>query len=170
MSDLNMMHHRLTTPSILATARANHWYTRVLVVAATVGAALVVWLIAKPLIGGAFTIPLAGGTQTIVVGWVSVIAITLVASLAAWGLLAMLERFTLHARAAWTAIAAVALLLSFAGPLFAASAASAGTKLSLALMHVVVAAVLIPLLARTTPSRPGVETIRQQASDDRRTA
>ncbi len=170
MSDLSMVHHRLTTPRIPATSPAARWRTRVLAVAIAVVAALVVWLIAKPLIGIPLTIPMTDRDQTMEVGWRSVIVISLVASLSAWGLLAVLERLTSHARTAWTMIATAVLLLSFAGPLFAASAASAGTKMSFALMHVVVAAVLIPLLARTTPSRPSVKAIRRQADDDRRTA
>lgn len=128
---------------------------RALAVASATVAALIVWLIAKPLLGITLTIPMTGGDQTMVVGWVSVLVISLVASLAAWGLLAVLERLTPHARTAWTAIAAAVLLLSFAGPFGAASNASAGTKVALALMHIAVATVLIPLLARTSPaSRP----------------
>lgn len=167
MSDLSIVHHRLTTPSIPAPNRTPRWRSRALAVAAAVVAALVVWLVAKTLIGVTFTIPVAGGTRTMAVGWVSVIVVTLSLTLAAWGLLAVLERFTPRARTIWTAIASAALLLSFAGPLFVAGAASVGTKVSLVLMHVVVAIVLISRLAWTFPSRSGMETISRQADNDR---
>ncbi len=140
-----------TTPSIPAT----HWRTRTLAVASATVAALIVWLIAKPLLGSTLTIPMAGGSQIMKVGWVPVLIISLIASLAAWGLLAVLERFTPRARTIWMAIAAVILLLSFAGPLLVASAASAGTKVALTLMHITVAVVLIPSLARTSSSTAG---------------
>ena len=70
----------------------------------------------------------------------------LLASLAGWGLLAIMVRTTARARWMWTLVAALAALLSLAGPLTAT--ASAGTKVGLAGMHVVVAAVLIPVLSR----------------------
>jgi Family of unknown function (DUF6069) len=56
--------------------------------------------------------------------------VTILAGLAAWGLLAVLERFTPRARAVWIAIALVALALSLAGPLSAAvtPAAKAGLR------------------------------------------
>lgn len=67
----------------------------------------------------------------------------------------MLERFTPRARTAWIVIGLAALLLSFAGPVLVASAASTATKVTLIFMHTVVAAVLISSLARTSSSRPG---------------
>lgn len=167
MSNRSVAYHGLTTSSTPAASRDTRRRTRVVAVAASIIAALAVWLVAKTVIGVSFTIPVAGGTRTMPVGWVSVIVITLALTLAAWGLLAVLERFTPRARMIWAAIASAALLLSFAGPLFAAGAASAGTKVSLVLMHVAVAVVLIPLLARTAACRPGVETIGRQADDDR---
>lgn len=142
------------TTSVPATSRAARWRIRALAVAAATAAALIVWLIAKPLLGIALTLPMAGGAQTMEVGWGSVLVISLVASLAGWGLLAILERFTPRARVTWIVFGSVALLLSFAGPGLAASAASGATRVALAIMHMVVAAVLIPSLARTSPSRP----------------
>jgi hypothetical protein len=73
-----------------------------------------------------------------------------VASLAAWGLLALLERLTAHPRTLWTAIAVLALLISLGGPLSGTGITSAN-RVALALMHLSVAAVLIPLLPRTAP-------------------
>jgi Family of unknown function (DUF6069) len=76
---------------------------------------------------------------------------SLVAALAGWALLALLERFTARARTIWTAIALLVALLSLAGPLSILATTEANV-LALALMHVVVAAVLIPILAGTSPA------------------
>lgn len=145
-----------------ATPRAARWRARALAVIAATAAALIVWVIAHPLLGIDLRIPMAGGTQTMQIGWGSVLVISLIASLVGWGLLAVLERFMLRARAAWMVIAPSMLLLSFAGPLFAAHGASTGTKTVLALMHVAVAAVLIPALAHSSSDRP--EMTRSQGT------
>jgi len=154
MTDRTIALSTPTRPSIPAASRATLRRTRALAVASATVAALIVWLIAKLLFGISLTIPMAGRAQTIEVGWGAVIVTSLVASLAGWGLLALLERFSPRARTAWMVIAAAVLLLSFTGPLFAASAANAGTRVTLALMHTAVATVLIPLLARTSPGQP----------------
>jgi hypothetical protein len=78
-------------------------------------------------------------------------AMTLVVSLLGWGLRALLGRFTRHAARIWLVAAGAVLLLSFL-PVLTVSA-SGGTKVALALMHVAVAATLIPVLGRTTPDR-----------------
>jgi hypothetical protein len=74
----------------------------------------------------------------------------LIGSLAGWGLLVVLERRTAQARSIWTAITVLAVLASFSLPLFAG--VSTSTKVTLAVMHVAVAAVLIPAMRRG--SRP----------------
>ncbi len=68
-----------------------------------------------------------------------------------WALLALLERFTPRARAAWTATALVALALSLAGPL--SSGTTTAGKLALAGMHVATAAVLLAALPGRKLSR-----------------
>lgn len=75
-------------------------------------------------------------------------AMTLVVALLGWGLRAVLERFTRHAARIWTGVAGAVLLLSFL-PLLAVGA-SGGTKVMLGLMHVAVAAILIPVLGRAS--------------------
>jgi len=62
----------------------------------------------------------------------------------------VLERRTSRARTIWTGIAVLAVLASFSLPLFAG--VSTSTKVTLAIMHVAVAAVLIPAMRRG--SRP----------------
>lgn len=71
-------------------------------------------------------------------------------SLLGWALLAVLERHTLWARGVWGGTAGVVLLLSLAGPLTRATSTSAA--ITLVAMHIGVAVVFIPLLARTSVS------------------
>ena len=124
--------------------------TRGLVVAGAVGTALGGWLVAVPLLSIDLAVQPAGGgtqtaTQTVAVG--AVLATSLTAALLGWALLAVLERWTTRARTTWTAVAAVLLLLSLAGPLTGALTAPAAV--ALVAMHLVVGAVLILGLRRT---------------------
>jgi hypothetical protein len=119
-------------------------------VAAAVVAAVVVWAIVGPALGRELTVG-ADGSSAQTVGFGVVLGVSLGASLLGLGSLALLERITGRARAIWTALAAVVLLLSLGGPI--SVQAPTGTKISLALLHLVVGAVLIPPLARTSPTR-----------------
>lgn len=83
----------------------------------------------------------------------AVIATTVLVGLAAWALLAILERATRRAATAWTCVAVAVLLLSLAGPV--GGAATGGGKAALAAMHLAAAAVLIPGLRRTTRRSQG---------------
>ena len=126
--------------------------SRAFAVTAAVLAALVVWAVAVPLLGVQLTVrttPSSSSMQTIGAGFV--LAVSLLASLLGWGLLAVLERRTQRAGTVWTVAAGVVLLLSLAGPLTAA--VTTGGKVSLVLSHLSVAAVLIPLLRRTASPR-----------------
>lgn len=107
-------------------------------------AALVVWALAVPLAGTALTVRTGGATQT--VGPVSVVVASLLAGLAGWALLAVLERSVRRSGRVWTIVALVVCVLSLLGPL--GSAAGAAATLVLVLLHLVVGAVLIPGLAR----------------------
>ena len=136
-----------TTP---ATARAR---PRVLSVAGATLAATLVWVVAVPLLGGHLLVRFgAGAPQTVGIGFV--VGATLVASLCAWGLLALLERRTSRARTIWTGVAGAVLLVSLSLPLTAGIAPS--TKAALALMHVAVATVLIPSLRRSSSAHPAL--------------
>ncbi len=85
--------------------------------------------------------------------------VALLASLMGWGLLAALERFgARRARAIWTGVAAAVLAVSFLP--FTGDGMDGGTRLSLALMHLAVAAVLIPGLGGTSP-RAGAGVARR---------
>jgi len=123
-------------------------------VAAVLGAtaaAVAIWALATAA-GAALTVSFGPGQPIQKVTVVNVVVAALVGSLAGWGLLGLLRRFTAKARAVWTVTAIVAALLSLGGPLSAT--ASAGTKVSLVAMHLAVATVVIVVLRRTTTSSP----------------
>ena len=121
---------------------------RVLTVAAAVVAAVLAWLVAVPIVGIDLLVRPGGGAAQ-QVGLGSVVAVSLLASLLGWGLLALLERLvSRRALTAWTVVAVVVLMLSLTGPLTAA--ANAAVAIALVLMHLVVGAVLIMGLRRTT--------------------
>ena len=108
---------------------------RAATVATATLAGLTGWAIVDPLAG----IHLAAGS-TRHIGVPQVIASTLVVGLAAWALLAVLERFAGRARTIWTGIAGVVLALSLTGPLGAVSI-SAG--IALTCLHLLVGGILI---------------------------
>ena len=117
----------------------------VTVVLSATAAAVAIWVVAT-LVGAELTVSFAGQPiQKVTV--VNVVVAALVGSLAGWGLLALLRRFTTNARAIWTVIAIVFLMISLGGPLLAT--ASAGTKVALVAMHLAVATVTIVGLRRT---------------------
>ena len=110
-------------------------------------AAIAIWVVAT-MAGAELTVSFGPGQPIQKITLVNVVVAALVGSLAGWGLLALLRRFTAKARAIWSVIAIAAALVSLAGPLSAI--ASAGTKVSLVAMHLAVASVLIVVLRRTT--------------------
>ncbi|MFE6398948.1 DUF6069 family protein [Streptomyces alboflavus] len=104
-------------------------------------APVLVWLVADPLLGHRPRI--IDGEQTLDIGAVPATAVALLASLSGWALLAALERFAPHrARAVWTGLAGAVLAVSFLP--FIGDGMDGGTRATLALMHLAVAAVLIP--------------------------
>jgi len=126
-------------------------HTRMLGVVAAPLAALLVWLAAVPLAGIDLAAQPVPGSAVQPVGPVSVVVSALAAGLVAWAARAMLDRAGTRGRAIWTGIAAVALLVSLAGPLGAGATMAAG--IVLASMHVVVGATLIAALAPPATSK-----------------
>lgn len=122
---------------------------RAAVVLGAVAAPALVWLAADPLLGQRLRITEEGGgddPRTMEIGAFPVVALALVVALAAWALLATLERFAVRrARTVWLAVAIAVLALS-ALPL-TGTGMTYGTRVPLALMHLAVAAVLLPGLA-----------------------
>jgi Family of unknown function (DUF6069) len=92
--------------------------------------------------------PGTGVAQDLTAG--PVVVASLVAGLAAWLALAVLERLTRHARAAWVALATLALVASLGAPL-SGRGIDGGSRLVLALLHLTVGTLLIVLLPRTSP-------------------
>ncbi len=119
---------------------------RALMVIAAVAAAVAVWLVAR-LAGADLTVEQGSGGGAAHVGLVMVAAMSAVAGLAGWGLLAVLERSTPRARTLWTYAALGVLVISLVGPLGAGT--TAGTKLALMGAHLATAAVLVAGLRRT---------------------
>ena len=109
-------------------------------------AAVAIWIVATAA-GADLTVSFGTGQPIQKVTVVNVVVAALVGSLAGWGLLALLRRFTTNARAIWTVIAIVFALFSLAGPLSTIS--STGTKVALGAMHLAVATVVIFGLRRT---------------------
>ena len=118
---------------------------RILGVAGATLAAVAVWTIEVPLLGSRLQTQF-GNAAPQGVGIASVVLSSLAASLAGWGLLAILERRLARARTIWTGIAIAVLLASLSVPVSAGTTTT--TKFALAIMHVAVAAVLIPTLRR----------------------
>jgi hypothetical protein len=119
--------------------------TRAVVVCAATLAPAAIWLLARAA-GADLVVDLGNGQPPMTIGLAIVLAFAGQAAILGWFALALLERFTTRARAIWTGLAVGVLLISFI-PL-AAAEADAWTKLGLSLMHLAVAAVLVPLLPR----------------------
>ncbi len=90
---------------------------RALAVAGACAARILVWVIAGPLAGGSLLVHLGPGTAVRQVGAAEVILVSILAGLAGWGLLAVLERFTARAGRTWTVLSLAVLVISLAGPL-----------------------------------------------------
>ena len=109
-------------------------------------AAVAIWVVATAA-GADLTVSFGPGQAIQKITLINVVVAALVGSLAGWGLLALLRRFTTNARAIWTIIAIIFALLSLGGPLSTIS--PAGTKAWLVAMHLAVATVTIVGLRRT---------------------
>jgi FtsH-binding integral membrane protein len=133
-----------------ATHDQKHGRTRALCAAGGALTAIAVWIIEVPLMGLHLSIRFGSGhPQTIGIG--PVIGVSLAASLLGWLLLAALDQRTPRARAAWTGTALVVLAASLALPLSAATTTAA--TIGLIVMHVAVAAVVIPAMGATGRTR-----------------
>jgi hypothetical protein len=119
---------------------------RATAVAAAVLAPAVIWLVAVPLLGVDLRVAQPSGRPPAEITLPLVLATALAASLAGCGLLALLERQTSRARAVWTSTALVALAVSFVPLLTPGTSTTSRTVL--AVLHLTVAAILIPSLAR----------------------
>lgn len=125
---------------------------RITAVLAAVLGAVVMWALARYAFGVDLRSPAMGSQASYQINVGIVIALSAVASLAGWALLAVLERVTSRPRTIWTVVAVVVFLISLGGPQ-SGTGISTENRLMLTLIHLVVAAVLIPTLARTSADR-----------------
>jgi Family of unknown function (DUF6069) len=149
---------------------------RLLAVAAVVGAAVGLWAVYHLAFGIDLRAPASFGESgtTSAVGPGQVMFVSALAALAAWGLLAVLERLTVHARRVWLVIAVLALGLSLGGPMSGTGLTTAN-RMELVGFHLLAGAVLVPLLYRTSPRRAvspgrGHDHLAQPEEPDRREA
>jgi Family of unknown function (DUF6069) len=127
-----------------ATGKGGKWKRRLVVVLGAMVAAIVVFLIAGAMADTLRTPAMNGQpSNELNVGLVAVISA--LASFLGWGLLALLEKFTAKGAVIWRVVATVFLLLSLGAP-FSGTDITTGNRISLALMHVAVGAVLILFL------------------------
>ena len=125
---------------------------RALAVAGAVAAALAVWAVGEPLLGHDLVVQ-QEGQEPRDLGAAAVGVFALVPTLLGRALLAVLERVTPLAGRIWTAAALALLAVSFL-PVTGVEA-TGGSKAVLALAHVAVGAVLIPVFHRTATARRG---------------
>lgn len=130
---------------------------RAAAVAEAVIAAVVVWLVAVPVAGVRLVVAAGQGTQQ-EVGAGLVIAVSLAAGLAGWALLAVLEHWGRRPAGAWTAAALLVLLASLTG--LATVAATVPAAVTLAALHLTVAGVLVPALARLVADLRPADRVR----------
>jgi hypothetical protein len=126
---------------------------RPVAVALGVLAALAVWGVSELVFGIDVRQPAFGPgvPQDLTAG--PIVLASVVAGLAAWLTLAVLERLTRHARAAWVTLATLVLAASLGAPL-SGRGIDEQSRLVLALLHLTVGTLLIILLARTSqPAR-----------------
>jgi Family of unknown function (DUF6069) len=129
--------------------------------AAVVGSILAtaaVWLVGVVGFDVELSTPVMGNPpQQYTIGLPFVLVASAAAALLGWALVAVLDRVTAHARAIWTTVAVVVFLLSLGAP-WSGTGITAANRVVLTLMHVAVAAVLIPGMYRTL-SRRGARTV-----------
>jgi Family of unknown function (DUF6069) len=123
---------------------------RPVAVALAVLAALAVWGVSELIFGVDVRQPAFGPgvPQNLTAG--PVVVASVVAGLAAWLALAVLERLTRHARAAWVTLATLVLVASLGAPL-SGRGIDEQSRLVLTLLHLTVGTLLIVLLARSSP-------------------
>lgn len=137
----------MATATVAQTSRPTTGTRRVRVLAAgtAVVSSSVLYLVAKAA-GVDFNLTDPGKTQPHPLSLPEIAVFALLFSLLGWGSLALTERFTRHARTIWAALATTVLILSFVP--IGIEHATTGTKIMLGVIHVSVAAALVPMLRR----------------------
>jgi hypothetical protein len=141
----------ITSPRRLAAVRSLR-AERLLIVAAATAASSLVWLVAMAPLGIELSQPGFGTQppQALPIWWVA--GITVLAGLAGWSALVVIERFTSRPAVVWLAVSLVALIVSLGGPT-SGEGVTAANRLVLAAMHLTAGAVLIPNFYRSARRR-----------------
>ncbi len=122
---------------------------RLAAVGIAVVAGIIGWYLIENAIGTDLVGPSMGGRPTLPIGAPAVAISTIVATLIGWGGLALLERKAGgNPRRTWTTLAVIGTLLSLGLPL-SGSGIEGSQRGGLMALHLLVAVVFIPLLART---------------------
>lgn len=137
----------LTTSTTRATSRRVP--ARALVAAAAPVAALTVWLLLTEVLGIRLEVA-SGATGEVVVTGLAVAVASLAAALAGWGALALLERLLDRTGARLWGLGGALLLLASFYPVLAPGSTAVDARVGLALLHLVVALVVLGGLSRTT--------------------
>jgi hypothetical protein len=140
-----------TIPSTSEGVAGARWQVRALAAAAATLAALVVWALAKAIVGD-LRQPSFGNGASQPLSARTVIAAALIGGLLGWAAISLLERRTAQPRRIWAVVAPLALVVSLGAPL-SGHGIGAVNRLSLVLMHVAVAGVLVPVYYRTAAGR-----------------
>lgn len=143
------VHTETSSPTPIAGASRRRLLRGGLILLAGLVSALA-WVIVVPIVGMHLDVVVGGQPQTVGVG--ACIFGSIVGGLMGWAALALLERFTRSPRRIWTIVALVALVLSLSSPITAATSTS--TAVILVLLHLIVGAIIIPLLPPTRRSWP----------------
>jgi low temperature requirement protein LtrA len=122
--------------------------SRAFILIGAMAAPMLVWLVAVPVLGVQLSVDTGGGHYD--VGPVGVLIASLVVALLGVGLVEVLRRRTPNARRVFVIVSLVVLAVSLTGPL--GSGTDAAARSALAVMHLAVAAVVIPALARRAGS------------------
>jgi hypothetical protein len=139
----------------LSTATPSAWGRRIersLAVAASAAAAAFVWLAASAGLGLDLAQPGFGSQppQPLPLWWVT--SVTVLAGVAGWGALTLIERMSGRPAVLWLAASAGALVLSLGGP-FSGEGIAMTNRVALAAMHLAAGAVLIVLFYRSARRR-----------------
>lgn len=147
MAKANQIMNRTITqiPGRIDAALRLPWQMRAMAIVDAVIANVVILIVGR-LVTGEFPVATVGGDEQ-TIGFPQVILVTVLVGLVAWGLLALLERTTAHARMVWTMIAVVVVVLSLLGPI--GSGANTSSTVVLACLHIGAAATIIPIMRRS---------------------
>lgn len=124
---------------------------RAIAVACAVLATATIWVIAVPVAAVQLSVRTGAHAADQHIGLAAIVTVSLLTGLAAWALLASLERFTTRPLRVWIMLAILTLVISLAGPLVEGTTVT--TKLVLLGMHLAVGATVIPALAKTMTRR-----------------